>query len=85
MSRAELIIQEILTLPVAERFQVVEAVIHDLAGTSVAGSHPLPVRPKRSPIGWLADEPELADAILRSGTEGRARDTMRTFDDEDPR
>ena len=45
-----------------------------------------PPRRKVSPIGWLADEPELADAILRSGTQGRAADEMRSFaDDEDAR
>jgi hypothetical protein len=42
-----------------------------------------PPRRKRSPIGWLADEPELADAILRSGTVERAADKMRSFDDDE--
>jgi hypothetical protein len=43
-------------------------------------------RRRRSPIGWLADRPEAADAILRSGTEGRAADEMREIDgDEDAR
>jgi hypothetical protein len=44
---------------------------------------PAAPRRRRSPIGWLADEPELADALLKSVTEARAADRMRTFDDDE--
>jgi hypothetical protein len=76
MTRTEALIREILTLPVAERVRVVDAVVRDLAEKATGFARPNVQRPKRSAIGWLADEPELADAILWSGTKGRrARST----------
>jgi type I restriction enzyme, S subunit len=44
---------------------------------------PAAPRRKRSPIGWLADRPELADALLRNVIEGRAADRMRDLDLDD--
>jgi hypothetical protein len=65
--------------------EVDEVASEDERGASEQRARPESQPQKRSPIGWLAAEPELADAILRSGTEGRAGDKMRTLGDEDPR
>ena len=88
MSNAEQVFQALQNLPVPERLRVVERVVHELADVSTISPVAEPAAPqrKRSPIGWLADKPAVADAILQSGTEGRAADRMRSLDaDEDAR
>lgn len=66
---------ELLDLVDAGNLRVVE---RGDEGTTVAEA--ASTRRERSAIGSLADKPEAADAILRSGTEGRAADRMRSRD-----
>ena len=77
MLNAEQVFQAIQRLPVRERLRIVERVLHGLvdAATETAAEPGAP-RCKRSPIGWLTDKPEVADALLRSGTVGRAADDI---------
>jgi len=82
MTRAEQIIQEILTLPVVERVQVIEAVIHDLARVPAP---PSAARPGEEPslLGLFADEPDLIDEVCRMAMEARRLDGLRARDEAD--
>jgi hypothetical protein len=76
------LVQAIETLPVPERLRLLERVLHNLASHSESSKiarnqdHP-------SLLGWLADAPELADAIIEHSNSIRAREFMRTWPDED--
>jgi hypothetical protein len=64
--------------------RLVERIVHEIAEAPAVAA---PVRqPKVSPVGWLADEPELADQLEKLMLEVRARGRVRGLeDDEDPR
>jgi hypothetical protein len=68
-NRAEELIREVLALPILEKVQVVEAVVHDLAG--VPRLAPPGAEPEPSLIGLFADEPEAVDDMLASVMEMR--------------
>ena len=82
MTRAEQIIQEILTLPVVERVQVLEAVIHDLARVPRPSQAAKPVDAP-SLLGLFADEPDLIDEVCRMAMEARRLDGLRARDGAD--
>ena len=79
MMSAEQIFQAIRGLPVAERRGLLERLSHDLAA---AAPEPL-LAEEGEPdlIGFLANEPELADEIEKIATTERAGEDMRTWGD----
>jgi hypothetical protein len=74
-------VEEVRSFPVPDRLRLVERIVHEIAEAS-AGA-PEPLRSKVSPVGWLADEPELADQLEKLTGEIRARGRVRRRDDED--
>ena len=85
MLNAEQVFQAIQSLPVRERLRIVERVVHELVDDATeTAAEPGTPRCKHSPIGWLTDKPEVADAILRSGTGGRAADDVSPRDQGSP-
>jgi hypothetical protein len=83
MRSLEALVEEVRSLPVPERLRLVERIVHELA--EVPAVEPAP-RTKVSPLGWLADEPELADQLEKLMLDVRARGRARgPEDDEDPR
>jgi hypothetical protein len=78
----EAVVEEVRSLPVQDRLRLVERIVHEIAETSPVATPP--ARPKVSPVGWLADEPELADQFEQLMAEVRARGRVRgPGDDED--
>ena len=76
------LVQAIEALPVPERLRLLERVIHNLA--SYPGSSSIVRTPDQpSLLGWLADAPELADAIIQHSSSVRERELMRAWPDED--
>jgi len=82
MRTVEDVVEEIRSFPVPERLRLVERVVHEIA-EATASAAPAP-RPKVSPAGWLADEPELADQLEKLTAEIRGRGRVRGTDDENP-
>jgi hypothetical protein len=85
MRTVEELVEEVRSFPVADRLRLVERIVHELADASAREPAAAPPRPKLSPIGWLADEPELADQLEKLTAEARARGRARGLDDENPR
>ena len=83
MRTLEAVVEEVRSLPVADQLRIVEWIVHEIAEAS-AGATPLPP-PKVSPIGWLADEPELADELEKLTAEIRGRGRMRGREDQSSR
>ncbi len=84
MRTVDAVVEEVRSFPVPDRLRLVERIVHEIAEASVAAAPPL--RPKISPVGWLADEPELADQLEKLTTEIRARGRVRGPEDaENPR
>lgn len=78
------VVEEIRSFPVPDRLRLVERVVHEIAEASAAATPP--PRAKVSPIGWLADEPELADQFEKAVTDIRSQGRVRgTEGDENPR
>ena len=75
MRTLEDVVEEIRSFPVPDRLHLVERVVHEIAEAS-ASAPPAP-RPKVSPAGWLADEPELADRLETLTAEIRTRGRVR--------
>ena len=69
---------------VVEELRLVERIIHEIADASAGGASPQRLE-KPSPLGWLADEPELADQLEQLTAEVRAHGRARGLDDENPR
>lgn len=83
MRTLEAIVEEVRALPVPVRLRLVERIVHEIAESPAPTQ---PARPKVSPVGWLADEPELADQLEQHLLDVRARGRVRgAEDDEDPR
>ncbi len=70
MRTLDAVVEEVRSLPVPDRLRLVERIVHELAETPT-GVTPPPA--KVSPVGWLADEPELADELERLMAEVRAQ------------
>ena len=78
----EQLLRAIEALSIPDRLRLLERVLHDLA------SHPeamttAPSELQPSFLGWLSDEPELADAILQHSRDIREHETMRPWTYED--
>jgi hypothetical protein len=82
MRTVDAVVDEVRAFPVAERLRIVERIVHEIAEASVGAAPPRP--PKISPVGWLADEPELADQLEKIWAETRAQGRVRGSDDENP-
>ncbi len=83
MRTLEAVVEEVRSFPVPDRLRLVERIVHEIA-ESAASTTP-PARPKVSPAGWLADEPELADQLEELTADIRGRGRVRGPDDENPR
>ncbi|MFO0760408.1 MAG: hypothetical protein U0359_28255 [Byssovorax sp.] len=81
MRTLDAVVEEVRSFPVSDRLRLVERIVHEIAETST--SAPTPPQPKVSPVGWLADEPELADQLEKLTGELRARGRVRRGEDED--
>ena len=78
----EQLVRAIEALPVSERLRLLERVLHDLTSEPQrAGS--IGTRDRSSLLGWLSDEPELADAITEHSRTIREREQVRAWADED--
>lgn len=82
MRTLEAVVEEVRSFSVPDRLRLVERIVHEIA--EAASSAAPPPRPKVSPAGWLADEPELADQLETLTAEIRARGRVRGTDDENP-
>ncbi|AUX25483.1 hypothetical protein SOCEGT47_060300 [Sorangium cellulosum] len=85
MRTVEELVQEVRSFPVADRLRLVERIVHELADASSGAREASPPGPKVSPLGWLADDPELADQLEKLTAGARARGRARGLDDENPR
>ncbi|WP_437829319.1 hypothetical protein [Sorangium sp. So ce1153] len=85
MRTVEDLVEEARSFPVADRLRLVERIVHELANASVGNQGASTSRPKVSPLGWLADDPELADQLEKLTADARARGRARGLDDENPR
>lgn len=74
MRTMDAVVEEVRSLPVPDRLRIVERIIHDIAEASMTVT---PAPPRVSPVGWLADEPELADQLDKHMAEVRARGRVR--------
>lgn len=81
MMNAEQIFQAIQSLPLSERRELFARLQHDLEDTDTTPQPPHPTSEKLDLIGFLADEPEIADEIERIATQERAGEDMRDWDD----
>ncbi|WP_437974228.1 hypothetical protein WMF11_37605 [Sorangium sp. So ce295] len=84
MRTVDELVEEVRSFPVAERLRLVER-IHEIANASADPREASLPRPKVSPLGWLADDPELADQLEKLTADARARGRARGLDDENPR
>lgn len=82
MRTMEELVEEIRSFPLVDRLRLVERIVHDLAEASVDEHDVPPSVPKISPIGWLADDPELAEQLEKLTREARVRGRARMTDDE---
>ncbi len=82
MRTLEAVVEEVRSFPVSDRLRLVERIVHEIA--EAAANVAPPPRPKISPAGWLADEPELADQLEKLTADIRARGRVRGPDDENP-
>jgi hypothetical protein len=78
------VVEEVRALPVPDRLRLVEQIVHEIAEASAGATPAAPARPpKVSPVGWLADEPELADQFEKLMVEVRAQGRPRGFEDDE--
>ncbi len=71
------VVEETRSFPIADRLRLAERIIHEVvSGTGTT-------KPKRSAIGWLADQPETADQLQKLTAEVRAHGSVREFINED--
>ena len=84
MRTVEELVEEVRSFPVADRLRLVERIVHEIADASASAPEAPPPRAemKVSPIGWLADDPELADQLEKLTAEARARGRARGLDDD---
>lgn len=82
MRTVQELVEEVRSLAVADRLRLVEHVVHEIAEGSATAPE-APSRAKVSPVGWLADDPELADQLEKLTREARARGRARGGEDED--
>ncbi len=73
MRTMEEVVEEVRSFRLAERLQIVERIIHEIADGATGKGDALPARPQVSPAGWLADDPELADQLEKLTAEMRSR------------
>ncbi len=85
MRTMEELVEEIRSFPLKDRLWLVERIVHELADASAGKPTVSPPRPKISPVGWLADDPNLADQLEKLTAEARSRGRARGTDEEDPR
>lgn len=85
MRTVEELFEEVRSFPVADRLRLVERIVHEIADASPSAPEAPSPRAKVSPIGWLADDPELANQLEKLTAEARARGKARGLDDENPR
>jgi len=83
MRTLEAVVEEVRALPVPDRLRLVERIVHEIAEASARATLPRP--PKVSPVGFLADEPELADQFEKLMADIRARGRVRGVDDDENR
>ena len=81
MMNAEQIFQAIQSLPLSERRGLLERLSKDVQDTAEAPETPAADQEDLELIGFLADDPELADEIERIGTVERAGEDMRDWGD----
>jgi hypothetical protein len=79
------LVEEVRSFPVVDRLRLVEQIVHEIADASAGKREAPPRHPKISPVGWLADDPELADELEKLAADARARGRARGLDDENPR
>ncbi len=82
MRTMEEVVEEVRSFPLADRLRIVERIVHEIADSAASKREASPPRAKISPVGWLADDPELADQLEKLTTEARTRGRARGFDDE---
>lgn len=80
MTDVDALFQVIRGLPVRERLQLVERVVHDLA--EITPGDPQPATPETYPIGLFADDPDGVDAMMQAVTEMRRDSRLRQVEDE---
>ncbi|WP_437741099.1 hypothetical protein WME73_37275 [Sorangium sp. So ce302] len=85
MRTVDELVEEVRSFPVADRLRLVERIVHEIANASADLREASLPRPKVSPLGWLADDPELADELEKLTADARARGRARGLDDENPR
>ncbi|WP_437764750.1 hypothetical protein WMF27_33655 [Sorangium sp. So ce281] len=85
MRTVDELVEEVRSFPVADRLRLVERIVHEIANASADQREASLPRPKVSPLGWLADDPELADQLEKLTADARARGRARGLDDENPR
>jgi hypothetical protein len=85
MRTMEELVEEVRSFPLVDRLRLVERIVREIADASAGKREVSPPRPKISPVGWLADDPELADELEKLMAEARARGRARGLDDENPR
>ena len=85
MRTMEQILDEIRSLPLADQLRLVERVVHEMVSAGVEHRTVAPQRAKISPVGWLADEPELGEQLEKLTADARARGRVRGPGDESPR
>lgn len=78
MTNAEQIFQAIQRLPVQERRQLLDRIVHELADTPARRSEPRAAEEAPSLLGLFADEPDLVDEVCSMAMDARKRDPLRT-------
>ena len=81
----EQLVRAIEALPVSERLRLLERVLHDLTSltSEPQRADSIRTRDRSSLLGWLSDEPQLADAITEHSRTIREREQVRVWDDQD--
>lgn len=80
MRTVDEIVEETRSLTVADRLRVVERIVREVACAAIPEPPP---RPKVAPLGWLADQPDVADQLEKLTAEVRALGRARGLGDED--
>ena len=81
----EQILAAIQNLPVRERSQLIDSLSKNVAPSATAEPTSIAQVEPADFIGFLAEDPELADEIERIGTVERERDDMRAWGDVESR
>lgn len=74
------VVEETRSFSIPDRLRLAERIIHEVLSATHATNV---TKPNKSPIGWLADQPEAADQLQKLTAEVRALGSVRGLTDED--